>query len=67
MSYKCVLKHHFKQDGHERLNMDQQLTYFLRGKFFTLPNRRTFVVADTKLTDPGEQISSTITIGDDRR
>ena len=38
--YKYVLNHPFRQDGHERLNMDQQLPYF-----YTLPNRRTFFVA----------------------
>ena len=26
--YKYVFKHPFKQDGHDRLNMDQQLSFF---------------------------------------
>ena len=26
--YKYVLKQPFRQDGHDRLNMDQQLPYF---------------------------------------
>ena len=43
--YKCVLKHPFIQDGHDRLNMVQKLPICLHGQFFTLPNRRTFVVA----------------------
>ena len=46
--YKYVLKHPFRKDGHNRLNVDQHstVTIFLDGQFFTLPNRRTFVVAD---------------------
>ena len=46
MTYvKYVLKHPLRQDGHVRLNMDQQLPYFYTDIFLTLPNRRTFVVA----------------------
>ena len=43
--YKYVLKHHFRQDDHDRLNKDQQSPYFNTDNFFTLPNRRTIVVA----------------------
>ena len=47
--YKHVLKHPLRQDGHDRLNMDQQLPYFLHGHLFTLHNLRTFVVQENIL------------------
>ena len=31
---KYVLRHPFRQDGHDRLNMDQQLPYFYTDNFF---------------------------------